>query len=224
VSARHVVSARLLPDSPASRAEAIAALRAGSLVALPTDTVYGLGVALGAPDGLGRLFAAKRRPLDKAVALLLADHRQAETVGDLDAAAHVLAAAFWPGGLTLVVPQRTDAGLPAELTGGAATIGLRVPAHDAPRELAAAVGPLPVSSANRSGQPPALDAAAVLVQLGDVNDLAIVLDGGPVAGDLASTVVDCSTGPARILRLGSISAEALAAVLDEAELEHRLRG
>ncbi len=214
---------RVLADDAAGRAEAIAALRAGALVAMPTDTVYGLGVALSAPDGLGRLFAAKRRPLDKGIVLLLADHRQADDVGTLDAAAHVLAAAFWPGGLTLVVPQLPSARLPAELTGGAATIGLRLPAHDAPRALAAAVGPLPVSSANRSGDPPAVSAADVVAQLGDSPDLAVILDGGSGVGGVASTVVDCASGPPRILRAGAIAAETLAAVLDEAELEHHLR-
>ncbi len=163
---------------------------------MPTDTVYGLGVALGAHGGLERLFAAKRRPLDKGIVLLLADHRQAEEVGELDAAAHVLSAAFWPGGLTLVVPQRPGASFPPELTGGARTIGLRLPAHDAPRALAAALGPLPVSSANRSGLDPATDTKEVVAQLGDVDDLAIVLDGGPAAGGVASTVVDCAGRPA----------------------------
>ncbi len=194
------MTARVLPDDDAGRVEAIEALRRGRLVALPTDTVYGLAVALDADDGLGRLFAAKDRPLDRAIVLLLADHRQAETVGVLDPAAHVLAAAFWPGGLTLVVPQRPDAALPVELTGGAATIGLRLPAHDAPQAIALALGPLPVTSANRSGEPPATDAAEVLAGLGGSPELDLVLDGGRVPGGVASTVVDCTGGPARILR------------------------
>ena len=216
------MTARILTDDDAGRVVAIEALRRGRLVALPTDTVYGLAVALDADNGLGRLFAAKDRPLDRAIVLLLADHRQAETVGVLDPAAHVLAAAFWPGGLTLVVPQRPDAALPAELTGGSATIGLRLPAHDAPRAIALALGPLPVTSANRSGEPPATDAAEVLAQLGGSPELDLVLDGGPVPGNVASTVVDCAGGPARILRRGTIPTEVLAAVLDDAEIEHRL--
>ena len=174
------MTARILTDDDAGRVVAIEALRRGRLVALPTDTVYGLAVALDADNGLGRLFAAKDRPLDRAIVLLLADHRQAETVGVLDPAAHVLAAAFWPGGLTLVVPQRPDAALPAELTGGSATIGLRLPAHDAPRAIALALGPLPVTSANRSGEPPATDAAEVLAQLGD-----------PRSSTSCSTVAPC---------------------------------
>jgi L-threonylcarbamoyladenylate synthase len=218
------MTARIVPDDASGRSAAIAALRAGQLVAMPTDTVYGLGVALDAPGGLDRLFAAKGRPLDRGIVLLLADHHQADEVGVLDAAAHVLAAAFWPGGLTLVVPQQPGAGLAPELTGGATTIGLRLPAHDSPRALAAALGPLPVSSANRSGEPPADSAQGILARLGDAPGVALILDGGPAAGGVASTVVDCSSGPPRILREGAISAEVLAATLDEAELAHRLRG
>jgi L-threonylcarbamoyladenylate synthase len=218
------MTTRIVPDDVAGRIEAVAALAAGALVALPTDTVYGLGVALDAVGGLGRLFAAKHRPLDRGIVLLLADHHQADVAGIMTPAAHVLAAAFWPGGLTLVVPQRAEAGFPPELTGGAATIGLRLPAHDAPRALAAAVGPLPVSSANRSGEPPAISAAEVVSQLGDSPDLAVVLDGGPAGGGVASTVVDCAIGPPRILRAGAIAVDVLAAVLDEAGIEHALRG
>lgn len=217
------MTARILLDDPRGRAAATAALRAGELVAMPTDTVYGLGVALGTKGGLGRLFAAKDRPLDRAIVLLLADHRQADDVGLLDAAAHVLAAAFWPGGLTLVVPQRPDADLPPELTGGLATIGLRLPAHDSPRALAAALGPLPVTSANRSGEPPADSAEAVLAQLGDRPGVTLILDGGPATGGVASTVVDCASGRPQVLREGAIPRDVLAAILDEADLPHRLR-
>jgi len=213
----------LLPDDRAGRAEAIAALRRGSLVALPTDTVYGMAVALDAADGLERLFAAKGRPPDKGVVLLLADHRQADEVARLDAAAHVLAAAFWPGGLTLILQQRPDVPLPVALTGGALTVGVRLAAHDAPRSLARALGPLPVTSANRSGEPDATDAAGVLARFGDALDLEVVLDGGPTRGGVPSSVVDCSAGPARLLRAGAVALDALAAILDEAELEHRLR-
>jgi L-threonylcarbamoyladenylate synthase len=214
---------RLLRDDAAGRSAAIAALRRGNLVALPTDTVYGIAVALDAADGIERLFAAKRRPPQKGVVLLLADHRQADEVARLDAAAHVLAAAFWPGGLTLVLQQRPDVPLPAALTGGAPTVGVRLPAHGAPRTLARALGPLPVTSANRSGEPDATDAPGVLAQFRDALDLEIVLDGGPARAGVPSSVVDCSAGPARLLRAGAVPLEVLAAVLDEAELEHRLR-
>src|SRR5207253_4897184 len=107
-------------------------------------------VALETPGGIERLFAAKRRRRDRAIALLLADAAQASEIAEMTAAASALAAAFWPGGLTLVVPRRAGRPLPAALTGGDApdlsTVGLRVPDHHAPRALAAAVGPLPTTS------------------------------------------------------------------------------
>jgi L-threonylcarbamoyladenylate synthase len=212
--------ARLLPDDAYGRAAAIEVLRGCGIAAMPTDTVYGIGVWLHAPDGLARLFAAKDRPLDRAIVLLVADIEQAASVGVISPAARVLAERFWPGGLTLVVAQVPGSGLPAELTGGAATIGLRIPDHDCPRELARALGPLPVTSANLSGQPDATDAADVLVQLGDRVDL--VLDGGMARAGIPSTVVDCSGAAPRILREGALSPAALAEALASAGLPHAI--
>jgi L-threonylcarbamoyladenylate synthase len=197
------VTARIVPDDGPGREAAIEVLRAGGIVALPTDTVYGIAVALDAPGGIERLFAAKRRPPDKGIVLLLEDGGQAQEIGDWPPAASILAEAFWPGGLTLIVAQRPDVPLPAVLTGGAATIGLRVPNHPVPRALAAAVGPLPTTSANVSGLPEAADAEAILEQLGDEIDL--IVDGGPAHGGPASTIVDCTVDPPRILRAGAIS-------------------
>jgi tRNA threonylcarbamoyl adenosine modification protein (Sua5/YciO/YrdC/YwlC family) len=171
-------------------------------VALPTDTVYGIAVALDTPGGVEALFAAKRRPPDKGIMLLLHDAAQAPATGQWPASAAALAEAFWPGGMTVIVLQRPDVPLPAALTGGAKTIGLRVPDHDAPRALAAAVGPIPTTSANVSGVPEARDAAGIVEQLGDV--VSLVLDGGPAHGGPASTVVDCTVEPPRILRVGAI--------------------
>jgi L-threonylcarbamoyladenylate synthase len=196
------VTARIVADDAAGRAAAADVLRGGGIVALPTDTVYGIAVALDTPDGVEALFAAKRRPPDKGIMLLLADAAQAPAIGQWPVSAAALAEAFWPGGLTVVVPQRPDAPLPAALTGGAPTIGLRVPDHEAPRALAAALGPIPTTSANVSGVPEAHDAAGIVEQLGDV--VALVLDGGPAHGGPASTVVDCSVEPPRILRVGAV--------------------
>lgn len=212
------MSPLLVPDDGDGRALAIEALRRGELVALPTDTVYGIGVALSTSGGIERLFAAKRRPPEKGVVLLLADHHQAADIAELTAPFHVLAAAFWPGALTLVARQRDDVPLPAALTGGAATIGLRLAAHDAPCALAAELGPLPVTSANRSGEPDAIDAAGVLAMLGDVADLTVVLDGGPAKVGAPSSVVDCSVDPPRLLRAGALPADVLSAVLEDAGL------
>jgi L-threonylcarbamoyladenylate synthase len=205
------LTVRILPDDAAGRASAVAALRAGGLVAMPTDTVYGLGVSLAAPEALPRLFAAKDRPLDRAIVLLVADVDQAASVAIVPPAARALADRFWPGGLTLVLAQAPDAGLPAVLTGGQTTIGVRLPNHESPRALARALGPLPVTSANLSGHPEARDASTVLEQLGGRIDL--VLDGGPAPGGVPSTVVDCSGEVARVLRVGAISTEDLARVL-----------
>jgi L-threonylcarbamoyladenylate synthase len=196
-------------DGPEGRAAAIEALRRGAIVALPTDTVYGLAVAPDAPGGLERLFAAKGRPPDRAVPLLLADAGQAAEVGELSAAARALAAALWPGGLTLVIPRRADRRLPA-------TVGVRVPDHGAPRDLARALGPLPTTSANRSGEPEARDADEIAARLGSAVEL--ILDGGPAPGGPPSTVVDVTADVPRILRHGAIPAARVAAVLRAAGL------
>ena len=205
------MTARITRDDDAGRDDAAAVLRAGGIVALPTDTVYGIAVALDTPDGVERLFAAKQRPPDKGIMLLLADAAQAPEIGAWPASAASLAKAFWPGGLTVIVPQRPDVPLPPALTAGTATIGLRVPDHAAPRALAAAVGPLPTTSANRSGEPEAADADAIVGALGDAIDL--VLDGGRAHGGPASTVVDCTVDPPRVLRVGAVPIEALERVL-----------
>ena len=210
------MTAAIVRDDDAGRAAAIRILREGGVVALPTDTVYGIGVDLSVPGGIERLFEAKRRPTDRAIMLLLADVGQAATLAEWPPAAVALAEAFWPGGLTLVLPRRPGVALPAELTGGRATIGLRVPDHPSPRALAAAVGPLPVTSANISGLPEARTADEILTQLGDAIDL--VLDGGPSRGGPPSTVVDCTGEVPRILRSGAIAPADVAARLRFASL------
>lgn len=207
---------RIVRDDARGRAESIRVLQDGGIVGLPTDTVYGIGVALAAPNGIERLFAAKGRPPERAIALLLADGAQAAEIAVMDRIATALAAAFWPGGVTLVVPRRLDVDLPAVLTGGAPTIGLRVPAHAAPRALAATVGPLPTTSANRSGEPEARTATEIETLLGGA--VALILDGGPSSGGPASTVVD-ATGPRpRVLRAGAVAVEDVRRVLAEAGL------
>ena len=210
------MSARIVRDDAEGRAAAVEILRSGGIVALPTDTVYGIAVSLDTPGGIERLFHVKRRPLDKGIALLLESAAQAATIGVMGAAATLLAEACWPGGLTLVVPRRTGVALPDVLTGGAPTIGLRVADHPAPRALAAAVGPLPTTSANVSGQAEASDAAGILEQLGDSIDL--ILDGGPARGGPASTVVDCSGEQPRVVREGAIPTQRIGELLAGAGL------
>ena len=225
-------SARILPDGDAARAEAVNLLRGGGIVAVPTDTVYGIAADMALPDAIERLFAAKRRPPEKAVAVLLADVSQAEALGEMSPAARVLGERFWPGGLTLVLPLRSGvhlprvlAGgaqtigvhLPRVLAGGAQTIGVRVPDHPAPRALAAILGPLPTTSANVSGEPDARDAQEIAGRLGEA--LALVIDGGPIRGGLASTVVDCTGERPVVRRLGAIPEAEIARALAEAGLE-----
>jgi L-threonylcarbamoyladenylate synthase len=210
------VTARVVPDGDAGRAEAIRVLQAGGIVALPTDTVYGLAADLRAPGAIGRLFAAKRRPDDRAVVLLLAEASQAGDLAAWPPTAEALAAAFWPGALTLILAQGPRTRLPSELTGGRETVGVRLPDHAAPRALAAALGPLAVSSANLSGLPEASDAAEIRTQLGESIDL--ILDGGPTGGGPPSTVVDCSGTGSRILREGAIRTESIAECLRAAGL------
>jgi len=214
------MSARLVADDAAGRAAAIDALRSGGLVGLPTDTVYGIAVALDAPGGIERLAAAKGRPPGRAIMVLADGLDQVVGIVDVPPEARILAAACWPGGLTLVLPVRAGVRLPAALSAGTPTLGVRVPDHPAPRALARAVGPIPTTSANLHGQPAALDAPTVLAALGGALD--VVLDGGPARGGVASTVVDCSDGLPRLIRSGAIPAESLAIVLEDADYAHLL--
>ena len=127
------MTARVVRDDPAGREAAIQVLHDGGVVALPTDTVYGIAVAIATAGGVERLFQVKRRPMDKGIILLLERAKQATEIGLMTPAATALGAACWPGGLTVVVPVRAGVAVPAALTSGAPTIGLRVPDHDAPR-------------------------------------------------------------------------------------------
>jgi L-threonylcarbamoyladenylate synthase len=218
----HAASPRVVRDDDAGRAEAIRALRDGAIVALPTDTVYGIGCGLDAPDGIERLFAAKSRPPDRAIMLLLADPDQAWQLGIETPAARVLADRFWPGGMTLVLERRGGVTLPAVMTAGAPTVGVRVPAHDCPRALAREIGPFPVTSANRSGEPELPDAASIVAALGTSVD--VVVDGGAARGGPPSSVVDCSSARPRLIRAGAIDPTALASALDEAGIGHDIGG
>jgi L-threonylcarbamoyladenylate synthase len=178
-------------------------LEAGHVVGIPTETVYGLAV-LPQPAALGRLVEAKRRSADKGIALLVDSLAQVKRLSILTPAAELLAKRFWPGALTLVLPQRPDNPLPELLTGGRPTIGVRLPNHPVPRALARVLGPLAVSSANISGQPDSTTAEQVVASLGD--EVSLVLDDGPVRGGVPSTVVACpADGELQILRAGAIT-------------------
>ncbi len=210
---RRVTLPRVLPArDPASIAEAVSALRAGRLVAVPTETVYGVACLLDAA-AIERLLDAKRRPPSKGITLLVDDIAQAASVAEMSPAARRLAERHWPGPLTLVLPVRADVSLPESLTGDTGAIGCRVPDHPAPRALARALaralGPIPLTSANLSGAPDARDAAEVVRQLGA--SLAVVLDDGPSPGGVPSTVVRFrdAGAPLELLRQGAIPFETL---------------
>jgi L-threonylcarbamoyladenylate synthase len=183
-------------------ARAVGALRAGEVVAIPTDTVYGLAADPRVPGATSALFALKGRPPEVALPVLVASVEQALAVAGPDVAQPALALVerWWPGGLTVVVPRRE--GLGWELGGSdQSTVGLRLPAHPVPVALAGALGPLAVSSANRHGRPTPATAPEVIEELGP--GLALALDGGPCRG-AASTVVSCIEGTVRVLREGAV--------------------
>ncbi|MFM2244459.1 MAG: hypothetical protein RL071_533 [Pseudomonadota bacterium] len=202
-------------DAPALAAAA-AALRAGQLVAFPTETVYGLGARASDPLAVRQIFAAKGRPVDHPLIVHLADAAEVDAwvdrarLADGGATLDALAAAFWPGPLTLVVPRAV--GVPDEVTGGMDTVGLRVPAHPLARALiAAAGGGLAAPSANRFGRVSPTTAAHVRAELGP--DL-LILDGGPCGIGVESTILDlCDPDGPALLRPGGLPAEALVEAL-----------
>jgi L-threonylcarbamoyladenylate synthase len=200
-------------DAPDALERAAAALDRGEVIAIPTETVYGLA-ALPREDSVARLIAAKERSADKGIQLLIDSIDQAAQLCELSPAAQRLAQAFWPGGLTLVLDRRADSDLPLLLGGGRATLGLRLPDHRVPRELARLLGPLAASSANVTGLPPATTAEMVIESLKAV--VSVVVDDGPVRGGVSSTVVDCSGSAARspvVLREGAIARSEIFAAL-----------
>ena len=200
-------------SASAAISRAADALRRGGVIGIPTETVYGLAV-LPQVAPLELLLAIKRRATDKGIQLLVDSVDQAAALAVLTPAAEQLAAAFWPGGLTLVLERRPGVELPLLLGGGRPTLGIRLPDHSVPRRLAAVLGPLAASSANISGQPAATNAALVVASLGD--ELALVVDDGHVRGGVASTVVDCSDpSSARVLREGAIAAGAIYRLLGQ---------
>ena len=193
-----------LPATPDGVAGAATILSGGGLVAFPTDTVYGIGCRAGDAEALEAVFVAKRRPAEKRVALLAASLQQAVERGFLaDERASALAAAFWPGGLTLVLPSAT----------GGESQAFRVPDHPLALALIERAGPLATSSANRSGEPETYDADDVAIAFADSDLLDAILDGGRVPGGVASSVVDLSGSRPKLLREGAIGRDQLEAVV-----------
>jgi L-threonylcarbamoyladenylate synthase len=197
----------VLPTTAEGIAGAVALLRDGRVVAFPTDTVYGVGVDGTRPDRLDALFELKRRPVDRRIPMLVADLAQAAAAGAVpDDRARALAERFWPGALTLVLPT------------AAGTQAYRVPDHPVALALIREAGPIFATSANISDQPGTLGADEVLIAFATQQDeLSAVIDGGEVPGGVASTVLDLSTDPARVLRQGPVSRDALAALVSIAD-------
>ena len=187
-----------------SVADAVAALRAGELVAFPTETVYGLGADASNANAVRRLYATKGRPADHPVIVHVAHARQLDELGrEVPEVAHRLADAFWPGALTIVVARNPERVAEA-VTGGRPTVGLRVPDHPLARELLDAFGGgVAAPSANRFGRVSPTTAAHVRADLGD--DVRVVLDGGPCRVGVESTIVDVTGAEPAVLRVGGVS-------------------
>lgn len=191
----------LLPASAEAIQAALKILHNGGLVAFPTDTVYGVGALAFDGKAVESIYVAKDRPIEKAIPVLIADAADMEKVGThIPAIAHQLAARFFPGPLTCVIPKQPT--LP-ESVSATDTVGVRVPDHEVARALLRAAGPMAVTSANISGQPSPSTAQEVLAQLGGRIDL--IIDGGTTPGGVPSTLVDCTGNELKILREGPIS-------------------
>lgn len=208
---------RIAPADAAAIAEAARRLRAGEVVGMPTETVYGLAADAGNAGGVASIYRIKGRPADHPLIVHVLDLEQARWWGEFDALAERLARAFWPGPLTLIV--RRQAGAPAFACGGEQTVGLRCPAHPVARALMAEftrIGGhgIAAPSANRFGRVSPTRAEHVASDLGD--DVGLVLDGGPCEVGLESTIVDLSRGRPVLLRPGGIDAVRLAEVLGSA--------
>ncbi len=200
-----------LASDPVALPEALRALRIGQIVAFPTDTVYGLGCDVWQAEAVERLYRAKTRPRRLGIPVLLSAPDQVSQVAlDLPGGFDQLAARFWPGGLTLIVPRRSA--VPDILCAGGPNVAVRVPDHPVALRLIAEMGgALAVTSANLSGRPPSRTAAEVLADLD--GRIAVLLDGGTCPGGVASSIVDLVARPPSLLRTGALPIEALRKVL-----------
>lgn len=203
--------APLSAESQASLRRAASVLEAGGLVAIPTETVYGLAAVATDPAAVEAIFRAKGRPAGNPLIVHVADAAAAvPLVAEWPAAASRLAEEFWPGPLTMVLPRSSQ--IPDVVTAGGRTVALRSPAHHMTAELLRMLArPLAAPSANRSGQTSPTTAAHVAASLGA--SVSLILDGGPCERGIESTVIDLSMSPPRLLRPGPISQSQLEAVL-----------
>ena len=198
MTSSRVISAQTPEQRAAAVAAALAALRGGEPVGVPTDTVYGLAAGASDPGAVQKLFELKGRPAERRIAVLVADQASAESLVLLTPQARLMAQRYWPGPLTLVADRAP--GAPSHL-GDDATIGVRVPDDEVVRAIAASHGPLAVTSANLHGGPTPSTADGVAEQF---PTLRLVIDGGPRPG-ASSTVVDVTGTTPVVLREGPIS-------------------
>ena len=199
--------ASILPISADAIAEAARRISAGGVVAVPTETVYGLAADATNAEAVAGIYAAKGRPSFNPLIVHVPDLAAAQRIGEFDDAALALAKAHWPGPLTLVVPLLGDSGIASLVTAGLTTIALRVPAHPAMQQLLRLTGkPLAAPSANASGSISATRASHVAMSLGD--RIGLILDGGPCERGIESTIVAATGGPLRLLRRGPIEVDA----------------
>lgn len=208
------IETRMLPADPAAIPQAIRILAAGGLVAFPTETVYGLGANAADGEAVARLYAAKGRPSFNPLIAHVADFSAARTLALFDGSAEKLAKEFWPGPLTLVLPARGDCPVSALARAGLGTVAIRVPAHPVAQALLAGFGrAVAAPSANRSGRVSPTTAAHVAADLGGRID--VILDGGPCAVGLESTIVACLGGAPALLRPGGLSRERIEKLLGQ---------
>jgi L-threonylcarbamoyladenylate synthase len=205
------MNTQIIPaNSPQTIPRALEILRSGGLVAFPTDTVYGVGALAFDGKAIESIYAAKDRPIEKAIPILIAGTEDMEKVGmDIPQSACKLAARFWPGPLTCIIPKQPT--LP-EAVSATSTVGVRVPDHEVARALLRAAGPMAVTSANISGRPSPSTAEEVYSQLN--GRIPLIIDGGKTPGGIPSTVMDCSTSELKIIREGPISKRELLSALE----------
>lgn len=195
----------LTSNSPHAITSAIEILRSGGLVAFPTDTVYGVGSLAFDEKAVESIYAAKERPVEKAIPVLIGDPEDLGKVAEeIPTIATRLISRFWPGPLTVLVPKKPSLPMVVSAT---STVGVRVPDHELARALLRSAGPMAVTSANLSSQPSPTTAEEVMAQLG--GRIAMIIDGGRTPGGIPSTLVDCTGNEIQILREGPISKEQL---------------
>ncbi|MDP4874089.1 MAG: L-threonylcarbamoyladenylate synthase [Sphingorhabdus sp.] len=207
----------ILPADDAAITAAMELLRSGQIVAIPTETVYGLAADASNADAVAKIYAAKGRPDFNPLIVHVADQSAAENLAEFSPMAHQLAQAFWPGPLTLVLPLRPDADIAGAVTAGLPTLALRCPAHPVMQALLKKTGlNIAAPSANKSGGISPTRAEHVLAGLGGA--VPMILDGGPCSAGLESTIVAVRDNGWQILRPGPVTAADIERVLGTSPL------